>query len=83
MKALVEGSAAAAKVVFLVSPSSTTTKPQSLATASSGAIIQGRPDDVGVVQVGKTADFSTVQTMIGDLTKRLSDAFLDPVCPPV
>ena len=75
MKALVEGSAAAAKVVFLVSPSSTT-KPQSLATASSGAIIQGRPDDVGVVQVGKSADFSTVQTMIADLTKRLSDAFL-------
>ena len=75
MKSLVEGSAAAAKVVFLVSPSSTT-KPQSLATASSGAIIQGRPDDVGVVQVGKSADFSTVQTMIGDLTKRLSDAFL-------
>ena len=75
MKALVEGSSAAAKVVFLVSPSSTT-KPQSLAAASSGAIIQGRPDDVGVVQVGKTADFSTVQTMIGDLTKRLSDAFL-------
>lgn len=75
MKALVEGSAAAAKVVFLVSPSSTT-KPQSLATASSGAIIQGRPDDVGVVQVGKSADFSTVQTMISDLTKRLSDAFL-------
>lgn len=75
MKALVEGSAAAAKVVFLVSPSSTT-KPQSLASASNGAIIQGRPDDVGVVQVGKTADFSTVQAMIGDLTRRLSDAFL-------
>ena len=75
MKSMVEGSAAAAKVVFLVSPSSTT-KPQSLATASSGAIIQGRPDDVGVVQVNKAADFSTVQTMIADLTKRLSDAFL-------
>jgi hypothetical protein len=75
MKALVEGSAAAAKVIFLVSPSATT-KPQSLATASNGAIIQGRPDDVGVVQVGKTADFSTVQTMISDLTRRLSDAFL-------
>jgi hypothetical protein len=63
MKALVEGSAAAAKVVFLVSPSATT-KPQSLARADTGAIIQGRPDDVGVVQVGKTADFKTVQEMI-------------------
>ena len=37
---------------------------------------KGRPDDVGVVQVGKTADFKTVQEMIRDLTQRLSDAFL-------
>lgn len=75
MKSLVEGSAAAAKVIFLVSPSATT-KPQSLAKASNGAIIQGRPEDVGVVQVGKTADFRTVQEMIQSLTQRLSDAFL-------
>ena len=75
MRAMVEGSAAAAKVIFLVSPSSTT-KPQQLAGASNGAIIQGRPDDVGVVQVGKTADFNTVMKMIQDLTQRLSDAFL-------
>ena len=75
MKSLVEGSAAVAKIVFMVSPSATT-KPQSLATASNGAIIQGRPDDVGVVQANKAADFKTVQTMIADLTQRLSDAFL-------
>ena len=41
-----------------------------------GAIVQGRPDDVGVVQVGKTADFGTVQQMIMNLTQRLSEAFL-------
>lgn len=75
MQALVEGSSAAAKVVFLVSPSATT-KPQSLARASNGAIIQGRPEDVGVVQVGKTADFGTVQQMIQNLTQRVSEAFL-------
>ena len=75
MRAMVEGSAAAARVIFLVSPSATT-KPQSLAKASTGAIIQGRPEDVGVVQVGKTADFSTVMQLIQDLTRRLSDAFL-------
>jgi vacuolar-type H+-ATPase subunit E/Vma4 len=75
MQAMVEGSSAAAKVVFLVSPSATT-KPQSLAKANNGAIIQGRPDDVGVVQVGKTADFRTVMEMIQNLTQRLSDAFL-------
>ena len=74
-QALVEGSAAAAKVVFTVSPSSST-KPQTLAQAGNGAIVQGRPDDIGVVQVGKTADFATAAQMIQQLEKRLSDAFL-------
>lgn len=74
-QAIVEGSAAAAKVVFTVSPSATT-KPNQLAQAGSGAIIQGRPDDVGVIQVGKTADFKTAYDMITMLTQRLSEAFL-------
>ena len=74
-QALVEGSAAAAKVVFTVAPSSTT-KPATLAKAGNGAIIQGRPDDIGVVQVGKTADFQTAYQMVGTLSQRLSDAFL-------
>jgi len=74
-QALVEGSAAAAKVVFTVSPSSTT-KPATLASAGNGAIVQGRPDDIGVVQVGKTADFSTAFNMAQTLEKRLAEAFL-------
>ena len=74
-QALVEGSAAAAKVVFVVSPSSTT-KPASLAAAGNGAIIQGRPDDIGVVQVGKQADFATAAAMIQDYERRLLEAFL-------
>ena len=74
-QAIIEGSAAAAKVVFTVSPSSTT-KPATLAKAGNGAIIQGRPDDIGVVQVGKTADFQTAYQMIGSLTQRLNEAFL-------
>ncbi len=75
MQALVEGSAAAAKVVFTVSPSSVT-KPANLANAGNGAIIQGRPDDVGVIQVGKTADFQTAFQLANVLEKRLSEAFL-------
>ena len=75
MQALVEGSAAAAKVIFTVSPSATT-KPAQLAQAGNGAIIQGRPDDVGVIQVGKTADFRTAYEMSNTLTQRLSEAFL-------
>ena len=74
-QALVEGSAAAAKVVFVVSPSSTT-KPQTLASAGNGAIVQGRPDDIGVVQVGKTADFQTAYQLMATLETRLNEAFL-------
>lgn len=75
MQAMVEGSAAAAKVVFLVSPAATV-KPSNLAKAGNGAIIQGRPEDVSVVQVGKAQDFSTSFNMIQSLTQRLSEAFL-------
>ena len=74
-QALVEGSAVAAKVVFLVSPSATT-KPQTLSAAGNGAIIQGRPDDVGVIQVGKTADFSTAANLAATIEKRVLEAFL-------
>ena len=74
-QALVEGAASAAKVIFLVSPSSTT-KPATIAKAGNGAIVQGRPEDVAVVQVGKTADFSTAAQMVQGLEKRIYDAFL-------
>ena len=74
-QALVEGSAAAAKVVFTVSPSAST-KPATLAQAGNGAIIQGRPEDIGVIQVGKGADFQTAYQQIVGLEKRLSEAFL-------
>ena len=74
-QALVEGSAAAAKVVFLVSPSSTT-KPKTIAEAGNGAIVQGRPEDVAVIQVGKTADFQTAAQMAQQIERRISDAFL-------
>ncbi len=74
-QALVEGAAAAAKVIFLVSPSSTT-KPATIAKAGNGAIVQGRAEDVQVVQVGKTADFSTAAQMAQGIERRLLDAFL-------
>ena len=74
-QALVEGSSVASKVIFLVSPSSTT-KPGTLAKAGNGAIIQGRPEDVGVVQVGKTADFATAAQMSATIEKRILEAFL-------
>ena len=74
-QALVEGSAAAAKVIFTVSPSSTT-KPQTIASAGNGAIVQGRPDDIGVIQVGKGADFATAAQLMQQLERRLLEAHL-------
>jgi len=74
-QALVEGASAAAKVIFLVSPSSTT-KPSTIAQAGNGAIVQGRPEDVAVIQVGKTADFATAANMAQQIERRLGDAFL-------
>ena len=58
-----------------MSPSSTT-KPATLAAAGNGAIVQGRPEDIGVVQVGKTADFRTAYEMAAQLERRISEAFL-------
>tara|TARA_R100000655_G_scaffold19830_1_gene41203 strand:- start:998 stop:1951 length:954 start_codon:yes stop_codon:yes gene_type:complete len=74
-QALVEGAAAASKVIFLVSPSSTT-KPATIAKAANGAIVQGRAEDVQVVQVGKTADFATAAQMAQTIERRLLEAFL-------
>ena len=74
-QALVEGSAVAAKVVFVVSPSSTT-KPATLAKAGNGAIVQGRPEDIQAVTVGKQGDFRTAAEMAATLERRLADAFL-------
>ena len=74
-QALVEGAAAASKVIFLVSPSSTT-KPATIAKAGNGAIVQGRAEDVQVVQVGKTADFGTAANMAQTIERRLLEAFL-------
>ena len=74
-QALCEGSAAAAKVVFLVNPAAST-KPQTIAKAGNGAIVQGRAEDVQVVQVGKTADFSTALQMAQQIERRIGEAFL-------
>jgi len=75
-QALVEGASVCAKVLFLVSPSSTT-KPSTISAASSGAIIQGRPEDVAVITTGgKTADFRTAAEQAVAIERRISDAFL-------
>merc|ERR1711990_842400 len=44
--------------------------------AGNGTIIQGRPEDVGVVQVGKTADFATAANLSATIERRILEAFL-------
>tara|TARA_R110002020_G_scaffold168090_2_gene356768 strand:+ start:418 stop:2028 length:1611 start_codon:yes stop_codon:yes gene_type:complete len=74
-QAMLEGSAAMAKVLFLADPNGVT-KPSIIAKAPNGAVRMGRSEDVTVVQADKRADFSTVQTEIAILREQLSFSFL-------
>lgn len=75
MEVIVQGSAASAKVLFLVNPNGTT-RPAVLAKAPNGAIREGNAADVTVLQVNKMADFSVAQATINTITERLSYAFM-------
>ena len=74
-RAIVEGAAAASKVLFMVRPNSTT-KPRLIAKTSNGGIIQGDINDVGVLQLNKFNDFRVPLEMSRTITERLSYAFL-------
>ena len=74
-KDIVSFSAAAAKVIFLDRPNSTTDI-EALQEAQSGEFVEGNIEDIGVLQVGKFQDFKVVKSVIDDLSLRLSHAFL-------
>lgn len=74
-QAIVEGSAAAAKVLFLVNPNGTTDQ-RTLSDSPNGGIRSGNATDVTVLQVQKQADFSIAFQTIEMITQRLSFAFL-------
>lgn len=74
-QAIVEGSAAAAKVLFLVNPNGTTSQ-QTLAEADNGAIVEGNDQDVTVLQLQKYNDFRVALETITRIEERLSYAFL-------
>lgn len=74
-QAIVEGSAAAARVLFLVRPNSTTKK-EVIANAPSGTVASGNADDVSVVQMEKYSDFRIAREVMNDLVQGLSYAFL-------
>jgi hypothetical protein len=72
---VIQATAAASKVVFMVDPTGTT-KIKDLASAPNGAFISGKTTDVTALQVEKRADLSVVNQVIADITTRLSFAFL-------
>lgn len=74
-QAIVEGSAASAKVLFLVRPNGTT-KAKNLAQSPNGAIVAGDANDVSTLQVQKAGDFRVAMDTARTITERLSFAFL-------
>jgi hypothetical protein len=74
-QAIVEGSAASAKVLFLVNPNGTT-RARTLAESPNGAIREGSASDVTVLQTGKANDFQVALATMQQINDRLSYAFL-------
>lgn len=74
-RAIVEGSAAAAKVLFLVNPNGTT-RARTLAESPNGTITQGNAADVSVLQLNKFNDFRVAQETIAAIRDRLGHNFL-------
>lgn len=75
MKAIVQGSAAAAKVLFLVNPNGTTSI-KDIAETVNGGFCEGRKEDITTLQLEKFNDFRVVLETIDRIEQRLSRSFL-------
>lgn len=74
-KALNEGTAAAARVLFLVRANGTT-KPSALTAAPNGGFVAGHAEEVSVLQLEKQADFNQARQRMAEIKEDLSAAFL-------
>lgn len=74
-KAIVEGTAAVAKMVWMVSPNGTTKK-RDLVEADNNAVLTGIATDVTVIQADKHADFRVALETIKGIEGRLGYAFM-------
>jgi hypothetical protein len=72
---LVEGSAAAARIVFLVKPNGVTSL-KVVQTARNGDVKPGNVEDVGAIQAQKQADLGVAQQQAQEIAQRLAYAFL-------
>lgn len=74
-KAIVEASAAAAKMLIFVSPNGTTRK-RAVAEAPNLAILEGAASDVTMLRTDKQGDFGVAMQVANGITERLSYAFM-------
>jgi hypothetical protein len=74
-QAIVEGAAAAAKVIFMVNPNGTT-RMKTIAQAENTAIIEGNRNDVSVLQMEKFNDFRVAYQAMQGIEERLSQQFM-------
>ena len=74
-QAIVEGAAAAAKVLFMVNPNGTT-RMRTIADAENTAIIEGNRADVSVLQMEKFSDFRVAYQAMQGIEERLSQQFM-------
>lgn len=75
VEAIVEGSAAGARIVFVVSPNGTVQLRQ-FAKARTGDTITGDVNDVGVVQTARQVDLSTARAQAQEIAQNLAYAFM-------
>lgn len=74
-KSIVEGSAAAARIVGMVDPAGVT-DPSDINEAPNGTFIPGKINDVGFLRLDKGSDFRVALETVSGITLRLSSAFL-------
>lgn len=74
-EALVEGSAASARILFLVDPAGVTSI-KVVTEAKTGDVRSGRAEDVTTMQVQKGSDLSVAKSSAEEIANRLSYAFL-------
>ncbi len=74
-QAIVEGSAAAARLLFLVAPNGTT-RIKDCAMAPNGGFVSGNAADVTVLQAQKQADLAIASQVSNSIEQRLGFAFL-------
>jgi hypothetical protein len=74
-EALVEGSVASARIVFLVNPGGTTSL-QVVTKAKNGDVVAGDANDVTSMRVEKANDLSVAKSQAEEIGARLAQAFL-------